>query len=150
MIMMGSYLGIQHEGIDNGMYALLARDLSSYYMPSLWLEPDLQTAMAQFKHGVYCFALRASGFDQLKCVYLYEGNERLAKCHFLDDERLTVSFIDEDIARLFDSMDERLPPASGERSTAWLERKFMYHFGAIGGDAVDRRWINLGRPGYNS
>ena len=143
---MGSYMG-RHEAIENGVYALLARDKYSYYLPSIWLEPDLQTAMAQFKHAVYTYALEEADYDKLKCIYLYDGNERIAKCHFIDDEKLTVSFVSESIANLFDSMEERLPP--GQRKTAWLERKFQYHFGALGGDRVDRRWINLGREKYN-
>lgn len=143
---MGSYIG-HHEHIDNGIYALLARDHSSYYLPSLWLEPDLQTSMAYFKHAVFTFGLKLADYDKFKAIYLYDGNERIAKCFFQYDDRLVVSFAEEDLARLFDSVDEQLPP--GKRVTAWNERKFAYHFGSLAGDQVERHWLNLGRGEYN-
>ena len=143
---MGNYI-IRHENIDEGIYALLARDKQSYYLPSIWLESDFQNAISQFKHAVYTYALKLGGFDDYKCIYLYDGNERIAKCH-IEQDRLLVSFISEDIANAFDKCDEKLPP--GERVTAWLDRKFYYHYGTLSGGECDRRWINLGRSGYNT
>lgn len=147
MYIMGSYIG-RHEHIDEGIYALLSRDIQGYYLPSLWLEPDLQTAMALFKHAVFTFGLKLADYDKLKAIYLYDSNERIAKCFFPSEDRLVVSFAEEDLALLFDRVDEQLPP--GKRTTAWNERKFAYHFGAVGNDAVERHWLNLGRNQYNT
>ncbi len=142
---MGSYLG--HENIDEGIYALLVRDKQSYYLPSLWLEADFQNAMSQFKHAVYTYGLQIAGFEEYKSIYLYDGNERIAKAH-IDQDRLHVSFVSKDVADLFDSCDEKLPP--GKRTTAWNDRKFFYHWGTLSSGDCDRRWINLGRGKYNA
>lgn len=144
---MGSYVG-RHEHIDENIYALLARDLRAYYLPSLWLEPDFETAISQFKHACYTFAMKAAGFHEYKAIYLNDGMERIAKAFFDgSDERFVVSFISDDIAIAFDKADERLPP--GKRTTAWLERRFLHHWGCVSMIDCERKWINLGRESYN-
>lgn len=143
---MGLYLG--HEKIDENVYGLLARDKAGYYLPSLWLEPDFTCAMSQFKHAVYTLALRKAGYDEFKAIYLYEGSERLAKC-FVEQDRLCVSFLNENMASSFDGCDEKLPNTT-KQTTAWLDRRFFYHWGALSDSECDRRWIHLGREEYNT
>lgn len=45
-----------------------------------WTGTELKDALSQFKHEAYSFALkRHTDYKDTKCIYLYHGNNRIAK-----------------------------------------------------------------------
>ena len=133
-----------HESLPDGAYSCLARDLSSYYLPALFIdkEHDFQHAIGKFKHCVYLYALGKQDFGNYKHIYFYCANERLAKAERLHNEKVLVVFKDEETARCFDKAHETVVQFKNYKG--WQERVFNNRFAVLLDDDITHRlWIKV-------
>lgn len=133
-----------HESLPEGAYSCLARDQKSYYLPALFIdkEHDFQHALGKFKHCVYLYALKLLAFDTYKHIYFYSANQRLAKAERLRNEKILVTFQDEETARCFDQAHETV--VHFENYKGWQERVFNNRFAVLLDDQPTHRlWIKV-------
>ena len=117
-------MGGTYSYLTENTFYIYSRSNDTDQYKLLFTIDESNNPLSRFKHEIYAYALKKKHMEE-KCLYLYCGYARMAKCIRTVEAEvpyITINFGSEDYADMFDSCREQIPNVNKDMN--WLQDTF--------------------------